>query len=292
VTRLAGKGEQEDEVSITIKSYSFHAIGYVLHILVCSALLGGTACGQAQQSPPEKLAYGADMANVPDAIAKIKSGEFGGVHVDLVTRAGAVEAIPALQEQFRHVGDPLLKAKIAAALVRLGDKDDSYWNYLVKLATPALESDAPDFTNHDERGKTLPGPSPQFEAWVKNHNLPTDGLAENTLYVFPGEVAFLGWSRDPRAVPFLRQALLSPNYQIEIAGALGLAEIGQKDSIPFIINACKKAPAEVAATIAESLVYFDDPEAQSAVDQYIPKDTAKIYRDAKSRGKKTPWTIY
>jgi hypothetical protein len=292
VTPFARKGELEDTVSNTINSDSRGAIGQVLRILVGLALVAGTVCGQAQQSPPEKLAYGADLANVPDAIARIKAGEFGGVHVDLITRAGAVEAIPILREQFLRVEDPLLKAKIAAALVRLGDKDNAYWDYLVKLATPALESDAPDFTNHDVQGKTLPGPSPQFEAWVKSHNLPTAGLAENTLYVFPGEVAFLGWSRDPRAIPLLRQALLSPNYQIEIVAAQGLAEIGDHESIPFIIEACKRAPAEVAAAIAQALVYFDDNAAQSAVDKYIPKDIAKIYREAKARGKKTPWTLY
>ena len=83
------------------------------------------------------------MANVPDAIAKVKSGEFGRGHVDLITRAGAVEAIPSLKEQFVRVQDPLLKPKIAAALVRLGDKDDTYWDFLVKLATPRLGKRCP-----------------------------------------------------------------------------------------------------------------------------------------------------
>ena len=266
-------------------------IRQLLHILVWCALLTGAAYGQAQQGQHEKLAYGADMANVPDAIAKVKAGEFSGVHVDLITRAGAVEAIPILKEQFVRVQDPLLKAKIAAALVRLGDKDDTYWDFLVKLATPALESDAPDFMRHDSQGKSLPGPSPEFEAWVKAHNLSPTGLGEDSFYVLPGKVAFLGWSRDPRAIPLLRQALLSPNYQIEIAAAMGLAEIGDNNSIPFIVEACKRAPAEAAAAIAQALVYFDDAAAQSAVDQYIPKDIAKIYRDAKAHGKKTPWTV-
>jgi hypothetical protein len=155
-----------------------------------------------------------------------------------------------------------------------------------------LESDAPDFMRHDSQGKSLPGPSPEFEAWVKAHNLDPTGLGEDSFYVLPGKVAFLGWSRDPRAIPLLRRALLSPNYQIEIAAALGLAEIGDKDSIPLIIEACKRAPADAAAAIAQALVYFDDPAAQRAVDQFIPKDRATIYRDAKAHGKKTPWTIY
>lgn len=104
------------------------------------------------------------------------------------------------------------------------------------------------------------------------------------MYLPLGAVMLIGWSRDPRAVPLLRRTLLSPNYQIEIAAAEGLAEIGDKDSIPFIIEACSKAPAEPAAVIARALVYFDDNSAQSAVDQFIPKDSAKVYRDAIARG--------
>jgi HEAT repeat protein len=240
------------------------------------------------QSQPEKLAYGADKANVPDAIAQVKSGDFAEIHVDMIARAGATEAIPSLKQQFVHTDDPLLKAKIAAAIVRLGNKDDTYWDFLVKLATPALESDAPDFMGYDSQGKAVSGPSPEFVAWADAHNLPHGGLLEQSRYLLPGTVGFLGWSRDPRAIPLLRQALLSRNHMIEIMAAMGLAEIGDKDSIPLIVDACRKAPADAAAIIAESLVYFDDTSAQSAVDQFIPKDIAKIYRDAKAHGNTKP----
>jgi hypothetical protein len=247
--------------------------------------------GRAQQSPSKKLGYASDRANVPDAIAKVNSGNFAAVHVDMIATAGAVEAIPILKEQFARVEDPLLKLKIAAALVRLGDKDEAYWNFLVEQTRPALESDAPDFMSYDAQGKAVPGPSLKFQAWVKAHNLsPSSALFEDSVYVFPGKVALLGWSRDSRAVPLLRQALLSPSHMIEIAGAMGLAEIGDKDSIPYIIEACKRAPADAAAAIAEYLVYFDDNASQSAVDEYVPKDAAKIYRDAKARGKTKPLT--
>ena len=258
----------------------------ILGLLVISALLGSIADGQEEQSQRERLAYTADRANVPDAIAKVKSGEFAAVHVDMIATAGAVEAIPILKQQFLRVeDDPLLKAKIAAALVRLGDKDDAYWDFLVKFATPALQSDAPDFMSYDSRGKAVPGPSPEFVAWADAHNLPHAGLLEESVYMLPAGVGFLGWSRDARAIPLLRRALLSPNHMIQIFAAKGLAEIGDKDSIPLIIEACKNAPTDAAAVIAESLVYFDDNSAQSAVDQYIPKDQAKIYRDAKAHGR-------
>jgi len=252
---------------------------------VWCALLTGAAYGQAQQAQPEKLAYGVDRANVPDALAKVKSGEFGAIHVDLIVRAGVPEAIPVLEEQFTQVQDPLLKAKIAAGLVRLGDKDDTYWNFLLGYAKPAVESDFPDFANNGSQGKAPAEPSPEFEAWVKAHNLTPKEVGE--IVQLPVRLALLGWSEDPRALPFLRQALSSPNSMIQIMAATGLAEIGDKSSIPWIIDACRKSPANAEA-IAQALVYFDDSEAQRAVDEFIPKERAKLYRDAKANGNVKP----
>ena len=57
---------------------------------------------------------------------------------------------------------------------RRGDKDDTYWDFLVKLVTPAVESDAPDFMTVDPQGKFSPEPSPQFVARAKAHTLSPD----------------------------------------------------------------------------------------------------------------------
>lgn len=262
----------------------------ILNVVVLLALLTTIANGQTPQGQPEKLAPGVDRASVPHAISKVKSGEFAAIDVDLIARANAVEAIPILKEQFDRVDDQVIKGKIAAALVRLEDKDNTYWDFLVKLATPALESDAPDYNGYDQQGKAIPGPSSQFQAWAKAHNLPLQSEPDDSARVSSSGVIFLGWSRDPRAVPLLRKALLSPDHMIEIFAALGLAEIGDRDSIPFIIKACRKAPAEPAAAIARALVYFDDNSAQSAVDEFVPKDLAKVERDAKARGNTRPFS--
>jgi hypothetical protein len=277
-------------MSIIGNIHSRGVIGRVLHSLVWCAVLISTAYGQAEQNQPEKLAYGADLANVPDAIAKVKSGEFGAVHVDLIARANAVDAIPVLKEQFNRVDDQLIKAKIAAALLRMGDKDNTYWNFLVEFANPALQNDAPDYIGYDQQGKAVPGPSPEFQAWAKAHNFSVESELDDSVRMASTGVIFLGWSRDLRAIPLLRKALLSPNHMIEIFAAMGLAEIGDKESIPLIIDASKRAPAEPAAAIAESLVYFDDISAQSAVDQLVPKDRAKLVRDARANTKRSPLT--
>jgi hypothetical protein len=265
-----------------------HIIVKVVWLSVVAVLLAGSAIAQRVQSPPRKFAFRADEASQAAAIANVKSGVFFAADVDLIGRADLVEAIPVLKQQFPKVSDPIIKAKIAAAIVRLGDKDDTYWDFLVMQVNPMVESDAPDFMSYDAQGKAASEPSPDFVAWADARNLPHAGLLDESKYLQPAMVDILGWSRDPRAIPLLRQALLSRNYMIEIAGAMGLAEIGDKDSIPLIIDACRKAPAEPASVIAEALIYFDDDSAQNAVDQFIPKDTAKIYRDAKAHGNTKP----
>ena len=144
-------------------------------LVACCVLLAHGIYGQTVQTQPGARIYEANKANVEAAIARVKSGDFTGGDVDMIGRGGAVEAIPILKAQFVQVQDPLDKATIARVLVKLGDKDDTYWNFLVKLATPALESDAPDFLNSDPQAKTSAGPSPEFVAWAKAHNVPPNG---------------------------------------------------------------------------------------------------------------------
>ena len=202
--------------------------------LGCLALVG-----LAQAPPPQsgKLAYGVDRANVADAVAKVKSGDFAAIHVDLLVSGGAVEAIPALEQQFNRVQDLILKAKIAAGLVRLGDENEICWAFLVHEVDVALRSTAPDYTGYNPEGHAVRQPSAEFEAWVKATGASADTAAEDSLYYFPARITILGWSRDARAVIYLREGLSSRNSMIEIAAAKGLAEIGDQNSVPLIIEA-------------------------------------------------------
>jgi hypothetical protein len=167
--------------------------------LLCTSCVF-VASGRSPQVQTEKLPYAVDRANVPDAIAKVKSGEFRAVHVDLIARASAIEGIPALKDQFDRVRDPLLKDKIAAALLRLGEKDDKYWEFLVNEAKAALESNTPNFVSYDSEGKAVSAPSPEFEAWLQTSGTSDESAMDDSMYLLPGRVALLGWSGDPRAV--------------------------------------------------------------------------------------------
>jgi hypothetical protein len=79
---------------------------------------------------------------------------------------------------------------------------------------------------------------------------------------------------------------LKEEVMIAVFAAKGLAQIQDKDSIPLIIAACPRAPTGFASEIANSLIWFDDPRAQTAVDTYMPKEHAKIFRHARAQGMK------
>lgn len=244
--------------------------------------LGGASFGQVKLAPPEVTS---PVLTVPEAIAKVKSGDYGPVHLNLIAEAGASEAIPLLEEQFRISKDVLDKAKIAQTLIRLSDKDPAYWDFLSQLAMSAIESDAPDFVNRDNQGNDAHGLSPAFKEWSQKHSVAPDIAGEDAVYMFPAIVRLLGATKDPRAIPLLRQALHSRNSLIEIAAAKGLAQMHDMESVPLIIKAASNAPADAAALIAEPLAGFDDTEAQRAVDIYVPKEVAAALRQARAAGK-------
>ena len=97
-------------------------------------------------------------------------------------------------------------------------------------------------------------------------------------------VEIVAETRDPRGVRLLRRALSSSHYEIQTIAAAGLARARDKDSVPLIIDACKNASPDAASSIAQALVYFDDPRAQSAADQYLSKEDAKFARELKADG--------
>jgi hypothetical protein len=260
--------------------YALAGVSRFLGLLIffCASFCVGY--GQSASGQPSGLAYAADKNNVPDAIARIQSGQFSLVHVELIAEAHAVQAIPALKEQFASKQDSITRMKIAGALVRLGADDQAYWDFLVQQATIAVQSPEPRL--FDDQGNVAPKQlSPAFLDWAKANNVSPDPV-----YILPMRVRLLGETGDTRAIPVLRQGLQSPNYFIQAAAARGLADVQDKDSIPFIIAACQRGPSEAAAAIAQPLVYFDDPRAQDALDTYVPEETVKVLRAAKAQGMK------
>jgi HEAT repeat protein len=253
--------------------------------IVWLALLASVAWLQDLWPQSKNTSSPSDAASVSTAIASVKSGRFYPADLEIIAEARAVAAIPTLEDQFSRTEDLSAREKIANVLVRLGDKNEGYWNFIVKQARNAVDNDAPSVLHYDEHGSVSDPPSREFVEWATAHHLPMQQAMADQLEVYPGAIFDLGTTGDSRAIPLLRRALKSQNLLIESEAALGLAKIKDKTSIHLIIEACKRAPAaDVAMTIALSLIYFDDAEAQRAVERYVPKDVAVESRKARAAG--------
>jgi hypothetical protein len=228
---------------------------------VCLVVLVGTT--HSQERRPESQ-------NVDDLIESIKQGTVTPATVNRIVQLRAVQAIPALKQQFAVNPDTLIKQALASGLVRLGDTDDVYWNFLVDRAKGAIESDAPFPSAFDTEGRLVRGQlSPEFVAWAKAHNKSPESASNVHVYALPVDLTFLAVTGDARGLALLRRALSSRNYLIQAVAAKGLAKLRDTNSIPEIISACRNAPAQVAELIARALVFFDDPRAQSAAETFI-----------------------
>jgi hypothetical protein len=205
-----------------------------------------------------------------DAIKRVQSNNLGVgpvdalSYVDRILYTGATEGISALEDYFKRATGPDIKAGVASALVRMGDNKETYWTYLVTLAKPAIESDAP--TPIDATNTT----SPEFRIWAEDHNLSLQAASTLVMEELPHDLAPLAKTGDSRGVPLLRKALNSPNYFVSSLAAAGLAQANDTSSVPLIIAACKRLSPALAHLFAWPLLYFDDPVAQSTFASYNP----------------------
>ena len=201
----------------------------------------------------------------------------------MLANANRTDAIPDLEGQFQATQDAQLKTGIAGALVRLRDSNNNYWDYLQSQARAAIQSDAPAvvMASNDGQHKL----SPAFVDWAKAHQLSQNAAIEQVLYLMPASVLALAEADDPRAVTLLEEGLKSNNFVIQKDAALGLATLHQTDAVPLIIRACDSASPQIAATLAESLVYFDDTRSANAVRKYVPADKAAALIAARKQGR-------
>jgi hypothetical protein len=238
----------------------------------------------AEQQPQPSTATNHKYTSV-DAMKALKDGEAEPYDLEVIGQANSVEAIPDLEKLFARTsdGDPMMKDKIAEVLIRLGSKNDAYWNYLASNAMAVVTSDAPGPFVFDSQGNTT-GQSPAFAAWAKTHNTSVEVAFGNAEYVWPSRIMAIGATGDKRAIPILQRALSSPNLIIQLMAARGLAEFQDRGSVPLISDAVKKAPKRAGAAIAESLAYFDDPQAQEIATKYVSDEKIKWIRQQKATG--------
>jgi HEAT repeat protein len=186
-------------------------------------------------------------------------------------KQGDEKARPALKRLFESNNKPTTKRAIALALVRLGEKDDKYWDEIARPAKERVESDMPTILAFDSNGKSIRGKfSEDFLAWCKKRNVQPESMTMDALYRSQEDIRFLALTRDSRAIPLLMKGLESPNHMVVLKSAEGLARFQHGPAVEKIVAACERLPAESAAAVAEFLLYFKDKKAQMAADKHIP----------------------
>ena len=230
--------------------------------------------------------------SVTDLISGVRLGKFTPGSLIRIVQARAMEAIPVFKLQFATNADPAMKQALASALVRLGNSEPMYWDFLAARARKAIENDAPFASMFDARGNSIPGQlSPAFLAWAKAHDQSPDKARADQFYLLPADVTLLAVTGDARGLALLRRGLLSPNYFIQAVAAKGLAYMQDQDSIPAIIEACVKAPAEARGLIAPALCFFDGPQANTAAERFIA-DRPYLDELRKLRKEKGPTALF
>jgi hypothetical protein len=265
----------------------------LLRLLVClSILLGGVARGQVGGNQPSAAADSVGQDNLAVVINEVKRGNWASVE-QIVKEAGPVRAVPILHDLFANSQETEVKERIAGALVKLGDKDDAYFDFMLIQATKVVENYTPFPFRLAPEETPISKPqelSPEFVAWAKSQGLPVDSVAlgstvEEAIYTIPGRLLQLAMTGDTRAIPVLRRGLSSPNIMIQIMAARGLAQLKDNDSIPLIIDACERAPTAAPAIAIFALRSFDDPRAQSVAQSYLT--TLQEAERARSAGQDT-----
>lgn len=259
-----------------------------VHVLLSAAIVVSAANGQQSSRQLHEPLYGASSASLPIAISRLKKGDFGPLDIEVIAKWRGVQAVPVLKIQFKRSKDSIIKGKIANALVRLGDKNGPYWDYLVDQVRHILVDGPPTPFSYDSAGNAMPGASKKLVEWAKKHNLSVHEANNDAIFEAQASIIELATTSDRRAIPILREALGARNNLVKAAAARGLAALDDTASIPLIIQVCKESPREAASSIAQSLVFFNDPAAQRAVDQYVSKGTAQVLREAVAHGK-TPY---
>lgn len=209
-----------------------------------------------------------------DAIQRIRNNDLGEGPVDAmyyinwIAYAKTSEGISVLEDYYSRTTDTDIKAGVASLLVQMGDKNEAYWNYLVELAQKAVRSDAPEPFNL-VGGKHDDPISPDFKVWASTHTMPLEE-ALTVIGELVQDLAPLAKTGDARGVPLLRKALGSRVLLVSSMAASGLAQANDVSSVPLIVDACKRLPQEVAHFLADDLLFFDDPLAQSTFRFYFP----------------------
>jgi hypothetical protein len=187
--------------------------------------------------------------------------------------------IPVMREAFEQETGVLTRQFLAAALVRLGDTDPRYFDYVARAALDAVNSDVPyrDNSTTQATADGSPRRHDEIHAWAQARGVPFIQAISTAAIELPGAVEALGEAEDRRSLPIFLRGLQSPNVLVVREAALGLARLHDTAVAEPIITACRRLDPAERPWVAKSLLYFHSKKAQRAASAMIA-DPARLQR--------------
>lgn len=178
-------------------------------------------------------------------------------------------AISKLRTVFRTSSQKKLRQELAVLLTNVGQREDEMFQELLKYAEEAVTTDAPLPFFMDANGNAIKGEIPlEFTNWCKVHDLEIDPCMQKVLG-YSMDVYYLAIVKDRRAVPVLRRGLESANSATVSFSVIGLAELGDNESIPVIASNIRRLRPLQRTIVASELARFDDPRVSSLLDEFV-----------------------
>ena len=186
-------------------------------------------------------------------------------------------AVANAKKAFELSNDPLLKQRLASILLAVGVKDKSYQIYLEHAAREALADKTPWPICYRDKEKY--DWNPVFLEWCKKRDLDPLETLKRVHYEVPAPWTYLAAAGDPAFYKLLIEGLSSQNQYIVAMAARGLAKLQDSGAVDSLIAAGRRALPEGRFGIGESLLYFQDPKAQSAADEFLAATVTKEHAE-------------
>jgi len=179
-------------------------------------------------------------------------------------------SLPELRHIFDTSQDKGQKQRAASLLLLLGDRDQSYLDYLIQSAQEAIESDMPFPVDPADNEEAQTKSAQAFVDWCSYQGIDPADAYQQALFTLPADVHWLARAGDPRSYDLLLRALQSPNPLIVSHAAEGLGKIGNPGAIPHLRETARRMPsATVQRELARALLYFDDDAARETAAEYL-----------------------
>ena len=178
--------------------------------------------------------------------------------------------LPALKVAFERRKEKEDRQRIAATLVRLGERTGPYFDFLIHYATVAIEDGAPFCLRYDTYGHSVRGElNAAFLNWCAQNGQDQQAIARRQLHDYPKDVLTLAEVDDLRSRDVLRRGLDSPNELVVAFSVQGLGRIHDCSAVPLIATSLKDRPIDAQNTVALQLPWFGTSDAQRIMERII-----------------------